>query len=120
MHLFLFVRSCWINSFFHGDYHSIGTTTSFATFLPFLYLKLRFKTRFQRVFTAYGCVFKEIILVGSNQSNYFENATTCSKCMLKTTVATQLKAAFQNTFSACVYCIWLRFQRNYISWLKPM
>jgi len=38
-----------------------------------------------------GCVFKEITLVGSNQGNFFENATACSKRMLKTTVATQLK-----------------------------
>jgi len=30
-------------------------------------------------------------LVGSNQGNYFENATACSKRTLKTTVATQLK-----------------------------
>jgi hypothetical protein len=31
------------------------------------------------------------LLVGSNQNNYFENATACSKLTLKTTVATQLK-----------------------------
>jgi len=38
-----------------------------------------------------GCVFKEITLVGTNQSNYFENATACSKRTLKTTtVETQL------------------------------
>ncbi len=37
-----------------------------------------------------SCVFKEIALVGSNQGNYFENATACSKRTLKTTVATQL------------------------------
>jgi len=42
-------------------------------------------------FTARGRVFKEITLVGSNQGNYFENATACSKRTLKTTVATQLK-----------------------------
>jgi len=30
-------------------------------------------------------------LVGSNQGNYFENATACSKRMRKTTVATQLQ-----------------------------
>jgi len=42
-------------------------------------------------FTACGCVFKEITLVDSNQGNYFENATACSKRTLKTTVATQLK-----------------------------
>jgi len=33
---------------------------------------------------------KTQLLVGSNQGNYFENATACSKRMLKTTVATQL------------------------------
>jgi len=38
-----------------------------------------------------GCIFKEITLVGSNQGNYFEIATACSKRTLKTTVATQLK-----------------------------
>jgi len=36
----------------------------------------------------------KIILVGSNQGNYFENATACSKRTLKTTVATQLKYFF--------------------------
>ncbi len=44
----------------------------------------------RRAFTACGCVFKEITLVVSNQGNYFENATACSKRTLKTTVATQL------------------------------
>jgi len=33
-------------------------------------------------------------LVGSNQGNYFENATACSKRTLKTTVATQLNEEF--------------------------
>jgi hypothetical protein len=42
--------------------------------------KLRCDTRFQGVFTACGCVFKEITLVGSNQSIFFEKATACSKC----------------------------------------
>jgi len=31
-----------------------------------------------------------VSLVGSNQLNFFENANTCSKHTLKTTVATQL------------------------------
>jgi len=53
-------------------------------------IKLRCDERFTHAFTAWGCVFKEIMLVGSNQGNYFENATACSKRMLKTTVATQL------------------------------
>ncbi len=52
--------------------------------------KLRCDDRFTHAFTACGCVFKEITLVGSNQGNYFENATACSKRKLKTTVATQL------------------------------
>ena len=60
--------------------------------------KLRCDGRFTHAFTACVCVFKEITLVGSNQGNYFENATACSKCMLKTTVATQLKL--------CITCWW--------------
>jgi len=47
-------------------------------------------SRFQRAFTAWVCIFKEITLVGSNQRNYFENANAGSKYTLKTTVATQL------------------------------
>jgi len=43
-------------------------------------------------FTVCGSVFKVITLVGSNQGNYFENATACSIRTLKTTVATQLRA----------------------------
>jgi len=53
-------------------------------------LKLRCDECFTHAFTACGCVFREITLVGSNQGNYFENATACSKRTLKTTVATQL------------------------------
>jgi hypothetical protein len=59
-----------------------------------LVLKLRCDERFTHAFTACGCVFKEITLVGSNQGNYFENATACSKRTLKTTVATQLKEQY--------------------------
>ncbi len=55
-------------------------------------LKLLCNSRFQRAFTACSCIFKVITLIGSNQGNYFENATACSKRTLKTTVATQLKA----------------------------
>ncbi len=40
------------------------------------------------------CVFKVITLVWANQGNYFENANACSKCTMKTTVATQLKVTF--------------------------
>jgi len=52
------------------------------------------KAALRRAF--YTCVyymrlrFQIITVVGSNQGNYFENATACSKCMLKTTVATHL------------------------------
>jgi len=56
----------------------------------FMQLKLSCDSRLQRAFTACGCVFKEITLVGSNQGNYFENATACSKRTLKTHVTTQL------------------------------
>jgi hypothetical protein len=54
------------------------------------FLKLSCDSRFQRMFTACGCVFKVILLVVSNQGNYFENATACSKRTLKTRVAMQL------------------------------
>jgi len=55
-------------------------------------LRMRCEERFTHAFTACNCVFKEIALVGSNQGNYFENATVWTKRTLKTTVATQLKA----------------------------
>jgi len=55
-----------------------------------VWVKLCCDCRFQRAFTACSCVFKVITLVGSNQGNYFENATACSKRTLKTTVVTQL------------------------------
>jgi hypothetical protein len=29
------------------------------------------------------------------------------------------KAALRHAFSACVYCMRLRFQSNYVGWLKP-
>jgi len=35
------------------------------------------------------------------------------------TEATVNKAALRHAFSACVYCMQLRFQRNYVGWLKP-
>ncbi len=60
-------------------------------------LKLRCDSRFQRAFTAYISVFKVITVVYSNQRNYFENATACSKRTLnKMTVATQLKCSSYN------------------------
>jgi len=58
--------------------------------LSYILLKLRCDERFTHAFTACGCVFKEITLVGSSQGNYFKNATACSKRTLKTTVTTQL------------------------------
>jgi len=63
---------------------------TFVNFGPKLYVKLRCDTRFQRSFTACGCIFKEITLLGLNQSNFYESTTTCSKSTLKTRVATQL------------------------------
>ncbi len=53
-------------------------------------LKLSCYSRFQHAFTACSCVFKVLMLVSSNQGNYFENALACSKRTLKTRVATQL------------------------------
>jgi len=47
------------------------------------YIKLHCDKRFTHAFTACGSVFQVITLVGSNQGNYFENATACSKRMLK-------------------------------------
>jgi hypothetical protein len=58
---------------------------------PNVSLKLRCDKHFTHAFAACGNVFKEITLGGSNQGNYFKNATACSKRMLKTNVATQLK-----------------------------
>ena len=58
--------------------------------MPVLSLKPSCDTRFQRAFTACVCVFKVIALVWANQSKFFENATACSKCALKTRVATNL------------------------------
>ncbi len=64
----------------------------------FTLLKLRCDERFTHAFSACCCVFKEITLVGSNQGNFFEDATACSKRKLKTTVATQLKIQFRQYF----------------------
>jgi len=61
-------------------------------------LKLRCDTRFQHAFTACRCVFRVFTLFWANQRNYFENATACSKRTLKTTVATQLKISFDDTY----------------------
>ncbi len=55
-------------------------------------VKLHCDSHFQRAFTSCTFVFKVITLIGSNQGNCFENATTNSKRRLKTTVTTQLFA----------------------------
>ncbi len=65
-------------------------------------LKLCCDTRFQHAFSACGCVFKVNILVSANQRNFFENATTCSKRMHKTLVATQLYLWVARTWVKCV------------------
>ncbi len=78
------LRNIWKLSFFYSLLFLIG-------------LKLHCDEHFTHAFTACGCVFKEITLFGSNQGNYFENATGCSKRTLKTPVATQLKATFDQT-----------------------
>ncbi len=62
----------------------------------YLLIKLRCDTRFQRAFTGCGCVFKVIMLVGSNQKLFFENTTLRSKRMLKTRLATQLNEELTN------------------------
>ncbi len=56
-----------------------------------LSIKLRCDEHFTHAFTARSCVFKVILLVGSNQDNKFEIATACSKRTLKTTDATLIK-----------------------------
>ncbi len=45
----------------------------------FMLIKLHCDERFTHALTAYGCVFKEITLVGSNQGTFFEIASACSK-----------------------------------------
>jgi len=55
-------------------------------------LKLSCDSRFRCAFIVCVCVFKVITMVGSSQCNYIENTNVCSKRMLKTTVATLLKA----------------------------
>jgi len=65
-------------------------------------IKLRCDSRFQRAFTACTCVFKVITLIGSNQGDYFENATACSKRTLKKTVATRLYYKWRKTTWRCI------------------
>jgi len=64
----------------------------FEKYRPQVNFKLHCDERFTHAFTACGCIFREITLVGSNQGNYFENATVCSNRTLKTKVATQFQA----------------------------
>jgi hypothetical protein len=77
----------------YKDHFYKARTNKFV--IIFRSLKLRCDSRFQRAFTACSCVFKVTTLIGSNQGNYFENATTCSERMRKTLVATQLKDRFE-------------------------
>jgi len=65
-------------------------THEFSALQCVLEVKLSCDSRFQRAFTARGCIFKENTLDGSNQGNYFESTTACSKSSLKTIVATKL------------------------------
>jgi len=83
------------DALFVQDQNNFNRSKSFKSrnFYNWEELKLRCDSRFQRAFTACSCVFKLITLIGSNQGNYFENATTCSKRMRKTLVATQLNIA---------------------------
>ncbi len=67
--------------------------------------KLRCDERFTHAFTACSCVFKETTLVWANQRNYFENATTCSKRMRKTIVATQHKSGNAPTNFNRIRCL---------------
>jgi len=77
-----------------------------------MHLKLRCYDRFTHAFTECGCVFEEITLVGSNQGNFFENATACSKRKLKTT---QLYA-----HTTKVICRFLDSESDILAyWSKP-
>ncbi len=51
------------------------------------------------------CVFKVLTLALANQGNYFENANKCSKRMLKTTVATQLKRKMRREMIMATHAI---------------
>jgi hypothetical protein len=57
-------------------------------------LKLHCDERFTHAFSVCDCVFKEIMLVDSNQGNNLENTSACSKRICKTLVATQLYVIF--------------------------
>ncbi len=82
-----FVEIVFRGNTFLGCFGESEIVLNYAYFCLF---KLSCDSRFQGAFTACICVFKVITLVGSNQRNYFENATACCKRTLKTTVTTQL------------------------------
>ena len=67
----------------------------------------RCHTRFQHAFTVCCCDFKEVTMVGSNQRNYLENANTCSKCTLKTRVATRLRLSLEKVVRNESLCLML-------------
>jgi len=55
--------------------------------------------------------FQVITFVGSNQGNYFENATACSKRTLKTRVATQLNLVEDDkSFDSYFLVDWKNFE----------
>ena len=86
-----------LQSLFLSSYKMKISSFNYTVFWPFLMCTSSvhkfeikcFKAKLQRSFsTCFYCVFKVITLVGSNQRNFFENATACSKSTLKTTVTT--------------------------------
>jgi len=76
-------------------------------------LKLRCDTSFQHAFTTFSFVFKVITLVWANQCNFFENATTCSKHMRETLVATQLYLSKNKSLYVRVKQVYYLFQKVY-------
>jgi len=85
---FIFPTSAFIS--FIKEWELLHDLAQFCLWKWFFQLSCH--SRFQHAFTACICVFKVITLVGLSQSNYFANTTTCSKRMLKTTVATQINS----------------------------
>jgi len=81
--------TCWANVVINRNNGICRSTEAF--------LKLHCDMSFQRAFTACSCVFK------ANQHNFFENANTCRKHLLKKRVATQLKSlkSIQRIKSRC-------------------
>ncbi len=98
---------CFVFEHLEFTYCIVFTNLDNVTF------KLRCDERFTHAFTACCCVYKEITLVGSNQGNYFENATACSKRTLKTTVATQLQWQTISTHSGVNFINVLRANYSY-------